>query len=71
MSWTADDIATLKAAIATGARKVTFGAGPDARTVEYRSLAEMESILAKVEAEVIPNSAAPTQWVGAYNSNLS
>jgi len=71
MAWTQSDIDTLKAAIATGAKKVTFGAGPDKREVEYRSLAEMEETLRKMEVEVNPNSAAPSQTVAAYNPNLA
>lgn len=51
MAWTQADIDTLKAAIATGAKKVTFGAGPDQRTVEYRSLDEMQKILDRVQSE--------------------
>jgi hypothetical protein len=56
MAYTQDDIDALKAAIATGAQKVTFGSGPDSRTVEYRSLDQMRSILADMMAEVAPST---------------
>jgi len=59
MTYTQDDIAALKAAIATGASEVTFGSGPDRRTVIYRSLAEMRSTLAEMIGEVSPASPPP------------
>ena len=51
MSALADDIAALKAAIRTGARKVVYGYGRDKREVEYRSLQEMQSVLSEMEDE--------------------
>jgi len=60
MAYTQDDIDALKAAIATGAQKVTFGSGPDSRTVEYRSLDQMRSILGDMLAEVSPSSVRST-----------
>jgi len=60
MAYTQDDIDALKAAIATGAQKVTFGSGPDSRTVEYRSLDQMRSILGDMIAEVSPSSVRST-----------
>ncbi|MDQ2080486.1 hypothetical protein RA307_09865 [Xanthobacteraceae bacterium Astr-EGSB] len=59
MVWTQNDVATLKAAIATGALEVTFGAGPDQRTVKYRSLADMRATLDMVAAEAA--GAAPVR----------
>lgn len=56
MAYTQDDIDTLQAAIVTGARKVKFGSGPDAREVEYRSLADMQAILAQMLAAVSPSA---------------
>jgi hypothetical protein len=70
MAWTQDDIDTLKAAIATGAREVQFGAGPDARKVTYRSIAEMERVLANMIAEVSPAATKPLRTVGQYNSGF-
>jgi hypothetical protein len=59
VAWTQADIDTLKAAIATGTRRVRFGAGPDSRETEFRSLAEMRSTLAMIEAEVSGAGATP------------
>lgn len=52
MIWTQADIAALKRAIKTGARRVEFGSGETRRVVEYRSLAEMRQILADMEDDV-------------------
>jgi predicted glycosyltransferase len=45
MDWTEEDIATLKAAIASGVQTVSYS-GPPARTITYQSLAEMRKLLA-------------------------
>lgn len=45
------DIDALRAAIHTGARKVTYGFGAGRREVEYRSLDDMLRILGQMEAE--------------------
>jgi hypothetical protein len=49
--WTADDVAKLKAAIATGVFSVSY-AGPPARTVQYQSLAAMRELLAEMVGTV-------------------
>lgn len=67
MAWTQADLDTLDAAIATGALEVTFGAGPDQRTIRYRSLADMISTRALIEKAMAPGSAPPTRTVGGYN----
>jgi hypothetical protein len=59
MAYTQTDIDTLKAAIATGAREVEFGAGTERRRVKYGSLADMRSVLADMQAEVSPVVAPP------------
>ncbi|WP_315729094.1 MULTISPECIES: phage head-tail joining protein [unclassified Bradyrhizobium] len=59
MAYTQDDIDALKAAIATGARRVKFGSGPDSREVEYRSRAEMIATLDDMVKEVSPSAAPP------------
>ncbi|WP_316196980.1 phage head-tail joining protein [Bradyrhizobium sp. SZCCHNS3053] len=59
MAYTQDDIDALKAAIATGARRVKFGSGPDSREVEYRSRAEMIATLDDLVKEVSPSAALP------------
>lgn len=48
MSYTQDDITRLRAAIAKGASKVRMGD----EEVTFRSLAEMRSLLAEMEASV-------------------
>lgn len=59
MAYTQDDIIALKAAIASGARKVKFGSGPDSREVEYRTLADMKATLAEMTAEISPAAPQP------------
>lgn len=54
MAYTQDDVDSLKAALATGAKSVKFGSGADSRETTYRSLDEMRSILADMIAEVSP-----------------
>ncbi len=55
MAYTQDDIDALKSAIASGALRAKFGSGPDSREIEYRSLADMRSVLAEMVAEVSPS----------------
>lgn len=49
--WTADDIAKLKDAIASGITTVSY-AGPPARTITYQSLPEMRKLLAEMTGQV-------------------
>lgn len=63
MAYTQDDIDALKAAIASGARRVKFGSGPDSREVEYRSLADMRATLADMLAEMSPARPSPVSYV--------
>lgn len=56
--WTSDDIATLKAAVASGVLTVSYN-GPPARTIGYQSLNQMRALLAEMVAEV--NNAAGTR----------
>jgi hypothetical protein len=62
MAYTQNDIDELKAAIATGALRVRFGSGPDSREVTYRSLDQMRSILADMQAEVSPVRVSPISY---------
>jgi hypothetical protein len=71
MAYTQADLDALKAAIASGARKVIFGSGPDTRTVEYRSLNDMLATLALIAAEVSPATAPPARTVGGFSSGLA
>ena len=67
MSYTSADRDALKAAIASGARRVKFGAGPDSREVEYRSLDDMKRVLADMDAELDPSSRPPrSSFVAHY-----
>lgn len=66
MAYSEADIASLKAAIATGALEVEFGAGPDRRKVRYRSLAEMKQTLADMQGA----AGAVSHTVGGYCSGL-
>jgi hypothetical protein len=50
-TWTQADIDKLKLAIATGATTVSYS-GPPARSITYRSLAEMQSLLAQMTQSV-------------------
>jgi len=61
MAYTQGDLDNLKAAIATGARRVKFGAGPDSREVEYRSLDDMKATQSLIESEL--SAAAPFRAV--------
>lgn len=61
--WTQDDLASLKKAIATGAKSVQFGSGDNAHRTEFRSLAEMMAIKAEIEAELAPGRINTTSFV--------
>jgi hypothetical protein len=49
--WTAEDITTLKAAVASGVLSVEYS-GPPARRITYQSLSEMRALLAEMVAHV-------------------
>lgn len=49
VTWTAEEIAALKAAVASGVLSVSY-AGPPARTITYQSLESMRDLLASMEA---------------------
>ena len=70
MAYSQADIDALRAAIATGAKRVKFGSGPDSREVEYRTLAEMKQVLADMLADT-GAATEPNRIVGAYFSGLS
>ncbi len=57
MSYTAEDIARLRAAIAKGASQVKMGE----EQVTFRSLAEMRSLLSEMEASVAGAGSASRQ----------
>lgn len=51
MPYTQADIDALKAAMASGAKRVRYSDGSE---VEYRDMAEMKDILGQMQAEVSP-----------------
>ncbi|UNJ22043.1 head-to-tail joining protein [Microcystis phage vB_MweS-yong2] len=59
MAWTQADIDALKAAMATGAKSAEFRSGDTSRRQEFRSLAEMQQLLAQMQAEVAGAARAP------------
>ena len=61
--WSAEDIATLKAAIVSGVLTVSYD-GPPRRTVQYQSLKEMRDLLAEMISQV--GAAAGTRPSGRY-----
>lgn len=56
MAFTLDDYTALKAAIATGARKVVYRSSGEEREVTYRDQDEMERSLRMMEDELFPSS---------------
>lgn len=48
--WTVADIKTLKAAIATGSRRIRYS---DGREIEYNSTAQMMTLLAFMTEQVV------------------
>jgi uncharacterized protein YdbL (DUF1318 family) len=65
--YTQEQITALRAAIATGATVVEYG---DKR-VEYRSLAEMRSILAEMEAELAGQKQNARTKFAYFNSGVN
>lgn len=60
-SWTESDVATLRAAIASGVLSVEY-AGPPARRITYQGLSEMRSLLAQMVAEVSTSAGTRTNY---------
>lgn len=71
MAWTQSDIDALKQAMATGVKRAEFGSGETRRVHEFRTLAEMQIILAQMEAELLLNlGLASRRTVAGYCSGL-
>jgi len=66
LSFTSDQIAALKVAIATGALTVRNANG---EAVTYRSLSEMKQVLAMMEAEVAPAASSPIRFINPTYSS--
>lgn len=69
MAWTQADIDEIKRAMATGALSVSY-AGPPARTVTFRSLAEMQALLAQMQQEVNGSSSLTNYRLAATKKGL-
>lgn len=54
MAWTQTEYETLKAAVASGTQEVRYSD----KSIRYHSLAEMRSLLAQMEAEMVAASGA-------------
>jgi hypothetical protein len=65
--WTADDLATLKAAIVSGVLTVRYS-GPPAREITYQSLAAMRELLAEMRREV--NAPAVRSRLAVFRKGL-
>jgi hypothetical protein len=65
LAFTAADIAKLKEAIATGARRVRYA---DGREAEFRTLAEMRETLRMMEDEVSgsPSSSCSRSFLAGF-----
>lgn len=57
MPYTSAQLDALKRALATGERRVTFGD----KTVEYRSVDELQLAIRTVEADLTRQAGAPTK----------
>ena len=59
MSYTCKQLDALKKALATGERRVSFGD----KTVEYRSVAELQAAIRSVEAEIARGAGAAKRQI--------
>lgn len=66
MAWSETDINALRAAIATGAKRVRF----QTHETEFRSQAEMMELLERMVAENNPSSASPRRTVAQFTSGF-
>jgi hypothetical protein len=61
MAWTEAELASLKAAVASGVLRVRYD-GPPAREITYQSLSEMRELLAEMEGSVSAASGSGTSY---------
>ena len=59
MGYTTAQLNTLKKALATGERRVSFGD----KTVEYRSVAELQAAIRSVEADIARGERTPKRQI--------
>jgi len=57
VTYTPTQLETLKKALATGERRVSFGD----KTVEYRSIEELQAAIRTVEAEIARSAGSPVK----------
>lgn len=57
MAYTITQLDALKRALATGERRVSFGD----KTVEYRSVEELQAAIRTIEAELVRNTGTVTK----------
>ena len=57
MTYTNAQLKTLRKALATGERRVSFGD----KTVEYRSIEELQAAIRTVEAEIARSTGTPVK----------
>lgn len=57
MTYTSAQLKTLRKALATGERRVSFGD----KTVEYRSIEELQAAIRTVESEIARSTGAPVK----------
>jgi hypothetical protein len=68
-TWTEAEIATLRAAIASGILTVTYD-GPPRRSVTYQSLDAMRSLLSSMQADTAGASGRPGYTLIATSKGL-
>jgi hypothetical protein len=71
MAWTLTDLDRLKAAIASGTKRVEFGDGQTRSVKEYQSIDAMLRAKAEIEAELFgTGNLSSRRTVAGYNSGL-
>lgn len=65
MAYTQDDLDAIKAAIASGAKRVRYSDGSE---IEYQSLTDMLRAKATIDAEVNPPAVGVRAFVGSPRS---
>jgi hypothetical protein len=68
-TWTAEEVAVLKTAIASGVLTVTYD-GPPRRSVTYQSLSEMRSLLASMQQDIAAAGGSPSYKLIATRTGL-
>ncbi len=64
--YTEDHLAALKEAAASGVKSVTY----EGRTVTYHSMADLRSLIARIEAQLAAPLAIPTGYNPVYDKGV-